>query len=574
MRLDPLPDWLDRLGNWNPQLLRELRGKLNPGSILVTVLLGLLGQGLLLLFFWGHLPTLESRGHSLYCAATWQPGRGCPIQWSRWWWTIQATLSGLLPYLLLVPTLFLLAIDLFQEQQKGTLKFLRLSPRSADSLLLGKLLGVPILNYLLLLLLLPLHGVSILLAGLPWHFILSYYSVWLGWGLLLAIVALLSGVTQSAPSAGHQGIAGISAGTGLVALAALIGLPLISLWNSVTVWSNYRLVNFAQTAGETADPIRWFLLPINQNPGVAHLFLFVHLAIAITLFWRILRRAFAKPSATTISKRQSYALVTYLTVFALGWFFMDIRRDFQNASVTIRSPMSFYEVAGICIFATFGFVLLISLLSTPRQMVLDGLRSRQETQLQQRANDASVTTRRFSLFQDELVGEKSSGVLAIGLNLVIFGVLTIVAWGISQDLALNLQRMHGMIPGQEQHLFLPILGLLVMNLVLIANYALLAQIILLSATRKPNLWAFGCLALVIWLPILCSMLFGNAWRWLAYFTPFLWLQAHDPFLERSSNPFNFDLPYPALLAFAILWGLLILQIFLLRWRLRQLRRSL
>lgn len=47
---------LDALGNWNPQLLRELKSRLRVGPVLLTVVLSLLLQAGVVMVFWGHLP--------------------------------------------------------------------------------------------------------------------------------------------------------------------------------------------------------------------------------------------------------------------------------------------------------------------------------------------------------------------------------------------------------------------------------------------------------------------------------------------------------------------------------------
>ena len=47
--------------------------------------------------------------------------------------------------------------DLAKEEQRGTLNFIRLSPQTEQSILFGKMLGVPSLVYLFIILSIPLH---------------------------------------------------------------------------------------------------------------------------------------------------------------------------------------------------------------------------------------------------------------------------------------------------------------------------------------------------------------------------------------------------------------------------------
>ena len=49
-------DWIEALGDRNPQLLRELKGRLKPRNLIVAGAISLLGQFVLFLFFWGRIP--------------------------------------------------------------------------------------------------------------------------------------------------------------------------------------------------------------------------------------------------------------------------------------------------------------------------------------------------------------------------------------------------------------------------------------------------------------------------------------------------------------------------------------
>ncbi len=49
-------NWLDPLGDWNPQLLRELKGRLKPRNVILAVALSILGQFLLWVSFLMRMP--------------------------------------------------------------------------------------------------------------------------------------------------------------------------------------------------------------------------------------------------------------------------------------------------------------------------------------------------------------------------------------------------------------------------------------------------------------------------------------------------------------------------------------
>jgi hypothetical protein len=82
-------NWLDKIGNWNPQLLRELKKRLKLRNILLASAISVLGQCVILL---------------------WSPE---PF--------IYLSIIGI--FVLLVAGTFLLISDLATEQRRGTLHF-------------------------------------------------------------------------------------------------------------------------------------------------------------------------------------------------------------------------------------------------------------------------------------------------------------------------------------------------------------------------------------------------------------------------------------------------------------------
>jgi hypothetical protein len=150
---------LDRLGNWNPQLIRELKGRLKPRNLAIALTLSLVGQLLIVMTCF-----MSSNGSVV-------------IDWPLLWSDVFVHLSWFSTLALLGVGTYLLINDLAQEERRGTLNFLRLSPQSSQSILLGKLLGVPSLLYLAIVLAVPLHLWSGLAADIPLSLILSFYGV-------------------------------------------------------------------------------------------------------------------------------------------------------------------------------------------------------------------------------------------------------------------------------------------------------------------------------------------------------------------------------------------------------------
>jgi hypothetical protein len=113
---------VNRIGEVNPQLFREIKGRLNVRNVAIAITTSLLGQLLLLLYWYVSL-------------------NGYKLQ-------VFATLSAIILFALLVAGSYLLISDLAREERRGTLNFIQLSPQSAHNILIGKMLGVPILLYL------------------------------------------------------------------------------------------------------------------------------------------------------------------------------------------------------------------------------------------------------------------------------------------------------------------------------------------------------------------------------------------------------------------------------------------
>lgn len=201
-------DALDRLGDWNPQLLRELRGRLSARTVLSTLALSILIQVITASLILP-IPTHLQKG-DLYCAehvqyaeiyAAYQntsninepapypsviqePCQPAARRFGQW---IQDRRPTLFYALALIETMgglaigcYMLVHDLTQEERQKTLDFLRLSPEPASRLFLGKLLGVPVLLYLGLAAAVPLQ-LWAALGGVP-----SWSNSQIGWAGAIA----------------------------------------------------------------------------------------------------------------------------------------------------------------------------------------------------------------------------------------------------------------------------------------------------------------------------------------------------------------------------------------------------
>jgi ABC-type Na+ efflux pump permease subunit len=87
--------------------------------------------------------------------------------------------------------------DLGHEESRGILNFIRLSPQSPENILVGKLLGVPILLYVVAVLAVPLHLWAGLAAQISLIRILSFYGVLIAACFFFYSAALLFSLVSS-----------------------------------------------------------------------------------------------------------------------------------------------------------------------------------------------------------------------------------------------------------------------------------------------------------------------------------------------------------------------------------------
>jgi ABC-type Na+ efflux pump permease subunit len=247
----------NKIGEFNPQLFREVKGRFKPINLILTIGSSILLQALVLLYQLTNFPGEKYYLTGSYCDFnTVYQGREkelynlinslqtkisnyqqitisdptiipklqeqlqqsqnelsnlnnyvsknfCPpdqINYTLWWrdhWEYYfLSFSVIFIFTLLVAGTYSLIHDLAKEEQKGTLNFIRLSPQTETSILTGKMLGVPSLIYLGVLIAIPLHIVSGIAAGIAFSYILSYYANLIGAGILFYSAAILFGLVS------------------------------------------------------------------------------------------------------------------------------------------------------------------------------------------------------------------------------------------------------------------------------------------------------------------------------------------------------------------------------------------
>ncbi|WP_299490850.1 hypothetical protein [Acaryochloris sp. IP29b_bin.137] len=444
--------FINRLGNWNPQLLREFRGRLKPRSITATIVISLVGQTLLGLSFsqQTYNPVIER------------------------WAGLAETMTWILPYALFTAGSYYLVSDLNQEEKRGTLNFIRLSPRPSRGILLGKMLGVPILPYMAIGLAIPLHVIAGLNSEMPFLFLISYYLMLIAGCFALFSLAILYGLLSSSRTlaVGQQSVVAVAfAGLTLFFLS-----PLYFAWNFAVTWNP---LGFEAWSAQWKDypytyannPIQWFGQTINQSAGFSHGFTLLALAIATGLIWLMLARLFRNPNTTVMSKWQSYAIVAFLEALVIGFFVVTS----DNVGVA-----DFSEAAGTWLLYAFNFgmTLVIMLALCPqRASLLDWLRFQQNPQ---------------GILRDLVWADKSPAIVAIAINLLIINALY-VPWLFLVGI------------GKENPTIAAIVVLSLTGVLLI--YTTVVQQIFALKIRNPYTWTMGGLG--IWMlvpPIMLAIL--------------------------------------------------------------------
>ena len=434
--------YFDKIGDWNPQLFRELKGRLKTRNLLIAAILAIGLQILLLLNFSGQLP-IDTNGinapelqYSRYCTATPPTNAYAPynqlyciqdllgnwvINWQLWWLDIFKSLSVIGLFILLVAGTYLLIADLSKEENRGTLNFIRLSPRSSNNIFLGKILGVPSIIYFLCLLLLPLHLIAGFQANIASGLIFSYYGVIVVSCAFFFSLSLFFGLISS-------GLGGFQSflGSGIVLQFLIVTTSIVLSSHdfishtpldwvmlfypgtllSYLVQSTYLPVDTAGIDYETLNNFAWYGKQFWSNSWLGISFITANYLLWTYWINKALNRRFRTPNATWLSKINSYGISISFIVIATGFVFQSGRYGkFERHIFDNMIVLQMFIVLFAC--------LLMVALSPQRQPLHDWARYRHQN-----------SQHRRSLLRDLILGSKSPSTLAIALNLgIIFAYL-------------------------------------------------------------------------------------------------------------------------------------------------------
>lgn len=547
---------LDKIGNWNPQLFREIKGRWKMGNIAIASAFSLGPQLLLFMYYMAQLPValhntegaepIYNRFCVLKATTDTKLGSKCltdtlgniVIDGPKWSVEIFTWLSIFTVLALLLAGTYMLVSDLDKEERRGTLNFIRLSPQSANTIFLGKILGVPILLYLAAVLVIPLHLYSGLTAQIPLPEILGFYMAIGASCSLFYSTAMLFGLTTSWLGGFQPWLASGIALFVFVISTIKLTVTAGDLGTFVSSIGILRYLIFGiiidkyafGSLGVDIDNLQWFYLPIGKNI-VSGLVLSLSICgIGTYWMWQGWQRRFPNPTTTVFSKRQSYFAVICCQPIILGF-------ALQTKSIAYGKDFPLLALNLIM------FLIVIASLTSDRQSLYDWARYRLQI-----VPSNQKLWRRYPLL-DLVWSEKSPAIVAIAINLLSSSLIVIC--GLIYTLKTKMETF-------DTNLFWGVI--FGMNLILI--YAAITQLFLFLKTRNQEIWAVGTICGAILLPpVILSMLLLTLEK-----APVFWLSTTLPIFWTSSAYMEFGTTI--LLSILSQWTVLLLLNLKLRSQLK------
>ena len=309
-----------------------------------------------------------------YCMAT-PEQQLYQIHWESWYQDIFLTSTILIVFPLIGGGIFMISSNLAEEKRRGTLNFLRLSPRSSISILTGKLLGVPICLYLAIALELPLHWVTGLSAGYGAVYLFGLDVAIISQTLLFYLFALF--FILSIP---HGKFLGSQAAV-LATLAILFNLIILAIFNPWNTPPEFGASNpflwaiffspFTHLAYFfTPEPAKDIGAGLNLSLGIFQVNFFEYTLVTVVNAWgwslllgQGLQRRFQNPQRPLLERSWSYPITAIFVIVILG--------------LTAGQASSLAnDIAAVASLTVLYFIALPNVLAADRQAFQDWVRFR------------------------------------------------------------------------------------------------------------------------------------------------------------------------------------------------------
>jgi hypothetical protein len=290
-----LEQFLDRVSNWNPQFRRELKTRINLPNLAISTVISLLAQVLTLI-----LPdprVLEFSNHYWYITPS-------------WWLNICELLDREIWFVLAIGGIYLIAKDLDREIRSGTLDLVNLSPAQPWEIMLGKLLGVPVLIYWVVLLALPLHTIALVQMAVP--------NAWTWDAIGLILIGLL-----------YLGTVSISIGSSLPPI-------ILSLVFATIGWSGLAMITSSQISQRMTGSYTRMGIYFPEEWQAITMVTATFLAIGYTL-WMLIKSWY--PHVNSRSLRR-FGIISFLIYSFLLFFYLILLAFAPQAMLVMTVGMS------------------------------------------------------------------------------------------------------------------------------------------------------------------------------------------------------------------------------------------
>lgn len=514
---------LSRLDS-NPQFFREIKGKLKTRNVIIAAALSIAVQFLSVICLLGKLPDASTKPilPGRYGFVNMYRGNGNQVyytkdalghwlvNWQLLWLDLFIILSFISIFALSIVGTYMLITDMTQEKERDTLNFIRLTPQSAGSVLLGKILGVPILLYTAIAFIFPLHLAAGIQSNIPLHLILGFdltvvascafiYCLALLWSLVdLKIAGLkpwlaisLLGIFLLSTSAtileGHPELDHFLVGTLMFNPATVIAY-LVDACHL-----DFSTLRYLST--NDLSNLSFFGQTLWTNATVGMGLILFNFCLWTYWCWSILKRRFYNPQSTLLSKAHSYGLTTCFAIIVLGF-------TLQKDAPCIACGLPPSNIVHITDNFTY-LQIVISLFSLGLIFAL----SPQRQALHDWSRYCHQIDKRSSLWSELILGENSPAIVAIALNQIIIIALVVPAIFI-------------ILPASKHYLFWG----LILSATNVLLCAVIAQLILTMKTSKRGVLSILTVGSANILPLICLGITGLTARtapqaWLFSFAP-------------------------------------------------------
>ncbi|TAE60274.1 MAG: ABC transporter permease [Nostocales cyanobacterium] len=451
-----IPLLINRLGEWNPQLFRELQGRNKLSNLLGAVLSSLILQ---ILFF-----LLYSQYESLDYV----------------WRYIFCTFTIIFVFVLLFGGTYLIVSDLCKEENTGTLNFIRLSPQSATSIFIGKMLGVPSLIYLFVIIAIPLHLVSGFLTFNVFA-VFSYYLLLFACCAFFYSLAVLFSLYGKWLNGRKPWLFSSAVGLFLFISMMLVFSSGESKFNHPGAWFRFfspwdmiisvLFPGFFNENHILSIKLSFFYIPIDNNIVLLLGFFLIHYGICTYGILQAAKRIFHNQKATVISKKQSYLFNGFIQVMLLGLILQP-----EKAETDII-------ITGLT-FINLNLIIWLTVFILP---VTQNIQEWSRYSYQN--NNQRYVKSYFKYFRKDLIwGEKSPAKLAIIINLLITTIPVIIWVTFVQE---------------NMDITSKLTALLVIAICTtwMLIFTLVIQLMSLSKNLHTYMWVFGSAGMTIFLPM-------------------------------------------------------------------------